>query len=122
MTPDAAAAAVADEADRVSDQVTAEATESANEPTADEPIRSTDTPATPSQPIKPAQPAAQPDPEPAAPAVDQDLQNQRDDCHMYLDDYPLLIEIDSSLRSMCDTDPATARSIIGPLLQELMGD
>lgn len=38
---------------------------------------------------------------------------------MYLEDYPEVLEADPRLAEMCQTDPVTARSIIGPIINEL---
>jgi hypothetical protein len=60
--------------------------------------------------------AEQPTPEPRT----DELDAARADCFMYLEDYPELVEMDTGLSELCELDPIQARSIIGPMLSELM--
>lgn len=54
------------------------------------------------------------------PAADQ-LEALIADCHMYLEMYPELSELNPELPILCESDPVSARNIISGLLTELLG-
>jgi hypothetical protein len=59
---------------------------------------------------------AEKDPDETAGAADDDLENE---CFMYLERHPQLVELDPGLTTYCSTNPAAARDIIGALLEEM---